>query len=1051
MGAWRVRQVASARITIPPGRSRALIDVIIPAYRGLAETRRCLESVLAARVAVAHEVVVIDDASPEPELSAWLGGLAASGRIELRVHEANRGFVATANEGMGLHDDRDVVLLNSDTEVADGWLDRLAACAARDDRVGTVTPFSNNATICSFPDMAGCHPLPAGFTLAGVHRAFEEANAGAAVDIPTAVGFCMYITRACLERCGPFDEAAFGAGYGEEVDFCLRASRLGFRHRLCADAFVFHQGEVSFRDSGKDRRAAAQRIVDERFPEFQPGVREFVARDPAAPLRARAAARLAALSAARSAPLADGLDAPLAAPLVVRLGPASDDDPEGRDAARGALLPGAIHESIEEGPGLAQRFRARVEAHPGRDVVVTKPGVRLPAGWDARLRKAAHASPAIGASAPLADGDPAFALLAPDAPAASAESIDRIAYCLGDRAYYEVPGLPSACAWLRRDALEAALATGPLECATAGALVDAIARRLRAAGRSCVLCDYVHVAAPAGGARPAALDPVEASALSSHHPLGALRRAVADFAARGIPAVLAPGLDPRPVLLHVMHYWGGGLDKWVRDFARADPGHVHLSLATYRIGESGGQRVVLYADPAAQTPIRTWDIARPLRSTAAGSLEYRRVLDQVVAEFCVDAVMVSSLIGHSLDVLDLPVPTTIVLHDFYPVCQAINPTFRGTCERCTREDLAACAEGNPLNTVFRDHPVDEWHAMRGAFTDRVLARHLEVVVPSAWMASTLRRLDPRLEGASIRVIGHGIDFRPPRLPAPARTAGERLRLVALGRQSKQKGSDLLRAASAGLRAFADVTIVGGGGNGAALAKACGWDCVESYREDELPALLARIAPHAALLASVVPETFSYTLSELWNLGIPPLATDHGAFRDRIVHGDGGYLFAPDADSLVALVRVLHEEPGRLTDLASRLASRPPEPSAADMVAAYGPLLPQGVRPAARFAVGIGRQTGLSEPYRHLTEAYARLSGAYEDLRRAYDHTRDAYDRAAGELQSVRALWEETGAQVHGLRLAVQWWNAPEAARRIEGSREKMRALAEAPPAEPKKE
>ena len=124
-----------------------MIDIIIPAYRGLAETRRCLESVLAARVRAPHEVVVVDDASPEPELSDWLREAAGAGRFTLLVHERNRGFVASVNEGMRLHPGRDVVLLNSDTEVAPGWLDRIAACAAREDRAGTVTHYANNATI----------------------------------------------------------------------------------------------------------------------------------------------------------------------------------------------------------------------------------------------------------------------------------------------------------------------------------------------------------------------------------------------------------------------------------------------------------------------------------------------------------------------------------------------------------------------------------------------------------------------------------------------------------------------------------------------------------------------------------------------------------------------------------------------------------------------------------------------------------------------------------------------------------------------------------------
>ena len=99
-------------------------------------------------------------------------------------------------------------------------------------------------------------------------------------------------------------------------------------------------------------------------------------------------------------------------------------------------------------------------------------------------------------------------------------------------------------------------------------------------------------------------------------------------------------------------------------------------------------------------PVRTWDIARAIPSSAAGSLEYRAILEQVIQEFDVEAIVVSSLIGHALDALAMPVKTFVVCHDFYPICQAINPQFHGTCVRCTAEDLAECAKSNPLNRIF---------------------------------------------------------------------------------------------------------------------------------------------------------------------------------------------------------------------------------------------------------------------------------------------------------------------------------------------------------------
>jgi GT2 family glycosyltransferase len=263
------------------------LDVVIPVYRGEAETRACLESVLSAPVAATHEVVVIDDASPEPAIRRFVEELARAGRVTRIAHAQNRGFVASANEGLALHADRDVVLLNSDTEVAPGWLDRLAAHARADPAVGTVTPFTNNGTIVSYPRAHVANALPWRETTASLDAAFASANAGMNAALPTAVGFCMYIARRCVDVVGPLDEARYGAGYGEEVDFCMRAARAGFRHVVAGDVFVRHVGEVSFGRSGDERRARAQATVDQLYPEFQPRLREFLARDPLAEMRRR--------------------------------------------------------------------------------------------------------------------------------------------------------------------------------------------------------------------------------------------------------------------------------------------------------------------------------------------------------------------------------------------------------------------------------------------------------------------------------------------------------------------------------------------------------------------------------------------------------------------------------------------------------------------------------------------------------------------------------------------------------------------------------------------
>lgn len=276
-------QVVEPRELTPKDFPRPAIDIIVPVYRGLEHTRRCIESVLASGMGVPAELIVINDASPEPELVAWLESQAH--RFTLLHNTTNLGFVGTVNRGMRMHPWRDVVLLNSDTEVANDWLVRLADAAWMDGRTGSVTPFSNNATICSYPRFCEDNPLPPGIEVAELDRLCRGVNPGKRIAIPTAVGFCMYIRRDCLNEVGLFDETLFGKGYGEENEFCMRSGLRGWQHYLAADVFVFHQGGVSFAETQCENQRLGHRALLSCFPNYDQVVQTHVGEDPAASLR----------------------------------------------------------------------------------------------------------------------------------------------------------------------------------------------------------------------------------------------------------------------------------------------------------------------------------------------------------------------------------------------------------------------------------------------------------------------------------------------------------------------------------------------------------------------------------------------------------------------------------------------------------------------------------------------------------------------------------------------------------------------------------------------
>jgi GT2 family glycosyltransferase len=252
--------------------------VIVPVFNAFEKLEACLESI-SRTVPADTRVLLIDDASTDtrllPLLQSWVNDATPYRR--LLVHEVNRGFVATANHGMQMAG-TDVVLLNSDTVVTSGWIQKLKGCLDSDASIATATPWSNNGEIVSIPKFCASNPIPP--DPEAVASVIESCGQACYPEMPTAVGFCMAISSRAISRIGLFDEATFGRGYGEENDFCQRAEKAGMRNVLCDDAYVVHHGGASFGPLGlKPDQNSMNRLLA-RHPDYMRKVSEFIETDP---------------------------------------------------------------------------------------------------------------------------------------------------------------------------------------------------------------------------------------------------------------------------------------------------------------------------------------------------------------------------------------------------------------------------------------------------------------------------------------------------------------------------------------------------------------------------------------------------------------------------------------------------------------------------------------------------------------------------------------------------------------------------------------------------
>ncbi len=376
--------------------------------------------------------------------------------------------------------------------------------------------------------------------------------------------------------------------------------------------------------------------------------------------------------------------------------------------------------------------------------------------------------------------------------------------------------------------------------------------------------------------------------------------------------------NKKPVQLHVMHSWGGGIERWVRDYSCADTLRTNLVLKSSGVPGIPGQKLELYQSIDIDIPTRVWDITLPIHATSVTNLDYRYALDEIINDFNVSTILISSFIGHSLDILNSNLETTVICHDYYPFCPAINIYFNKVCTECKFSHLQHCFKGNPYNNVFTKASASEWMPIRKIFLELILHHQIPLIAPSYSVYHHLVELEPAFKDCNFKIIPHGIEAPNHQLGFKKSQRTQKLKIVLLGRLALHKGLKLFKEIHREILDFADIFLVGCGSLSSPFNGIKGIHITENYSLEELPKIIENISPDIGLLLSVWPETFSYTLSELLSLNIPPLVMKVGSFEERINEGVNGFLVAPEKVALVEKIRELSEQRHLLTNVANYL-------------------------------------------------------------------------------------------------------------------------------------
>jgi GT2 family glycosyltransferase len=246
------------------------LSVIIPVFNHLDTTVECLHN-LKEHTPGSYEVIVVDNGSTDGTAKY----LARAG-VRVLTNKENMGFPFAVNRGIKAAKGENICLLNNDVVVLEGWLEPLLRCLSEDPRVGAVGPKQVSpqgvvwhAGTAFYPNNDALHPRAPFHVFLG----FKEDDP--AVNIKRsypALNFgCAVIRAGLFEEIGLMDEDTFlFPGLFEDVDWCIRMRKRGFKCVYCPESEVIHdanQTQFKSGDSLKKKSLEAQELNLERLLE----------------------------------------------------------------------------------------------------------------------------------------------------------------------------------------------------------------------------------------------------------------------------------------------------------------------------------------------------------------------------------------------------------------------------------------------------------------------------------------------------------------------------------------------------------------------------------------------------------------------------------------------------------------------------------------------------------------------------------------------------------------------------------------------------------------
>lgn len=290
------------------------------------------------------------------------------------------------------------------------------------------------------------------------------------------------------------------------------------------------------------------------------------------------------------------------------------------------------------------------------------------------------------------------------------------------------------------------------------------------------------------------------------------------------------------------------------------------------------------------------------------SKELMAIYFTILVNLNIDLIHINHLINHSFDISKvaekLNIPIILSIHDFYYICPSIHLLNKNQeyCELMCRKDKWACGCVNSSDEISLKNTINLWRNESLKFLNRCSL----IIAPSNYSTEVYNSQYPEIKN-NIKIIEHGRNL-PKRLNCSLTPKNTPIKILFPGHISKHKGSLLIRKLKE-IDKNNKLEFHFMGTTYPSL-KQYGKNHGRYSRED-FGKFVNNIKPSFIGIFSIIPETYSHTLTESWNSGVPVIATNLGALSERINKTGGGWL-------------VDYKSPQKVYDKIMKIANNPKE-------------------------------------------------------------------------------------------------------------------------------